>query len=251
MTQLLTLDDNEVHIWRTDISQVPPELLTAYIQLMSEQELERNGRYRFEHSRTADAITRALAKTVLSRYADIEPSQWSFVKGEHGKPEISNPGIKLRFNLSHTSKMVACVVSGGCDVGLDIEDIERNNDVLEIADRFFSKPELSELFSLPSIQQEDRFFDYWTLKEAYMKADGQGISLGLGNFSFAITDAKTISVSFSDKIQQDPACWYFQLFYPASDHRMALAFHCGANNQDHLVVRQFETVPLQNNTSPT
>lgn len=158
MTQLLTLDDNEVHIWRTDISQVPPELLPSYQQLMSEQEIERNGRYRFEHLRGADAITRALAKTVLSRYANVEPANWSFIKGEHGKPEVSNSGIKLRFNLSHTSTMVACAVSRGQAVGLDIENIKRKNDVLAIADRFFSKTELSELFSLPADQQQDRFF---------------------------------------------------------------------------------------------
>ncbi len=242
MAELLTLDDNEVHIWLTDISQVSADLLPSYRQLMSGQEIERNGRYRFEHSRIADAVTRALARTVLSRYADINPPDWAFCHGEHGKPEISNESIQLRFNLSHTSKWVACAVSRQRAIGLDIEFIERKNSILEIADRYFSKPELKELFSLPEDQQEDRFFDYWTLKEAYMKADGQGISLGLGNFSFNLTDAEAISVSFSEKIQQDPQSWCFRLMHPASDHRMALAFY---GSHKDLVVRQFETIPLR------
>ena len=242
MAQLLTLDDNEVHIWRTDISQVDLELLPSYRQLMSGQEKERNGRFHFEHSRTADVITRALARTVLSGYANIKPADWTFSKGEHGKPEVSNKGINLRFNLSHSSKMVACAVSRSHAIGLDIEYIKRNNDVLAIADRYFSKLELKALFSLPVDQQQDRFFDYWTLKEAYMKADGQGISLGLGNFSFAIENADTISISFSDKIQQDPTAWQFRLLYPDPDHRMALAVQ---GDQRDLLIRQFETVPMK------
>ncbi|MDG1773887.1 MAG: 4'-phosphopantetheinyl transferase superfamily protein [Oceanicoccus sp.] len=243
MAELLTLEDSEVHIWCTDISQVSSALLPSYLELMSDQEIERNGRYRFEHLRAADKITRALARTVLSRYADIDPADWSFTQGEHGKPEVSNPGIKLRFNLSHTSHMVACVVTRCHDIGLDIENIERDNDVLAIADRYFSKPELNQLFSLPADQQQDRFFDYWTLKEAYMKADGRGISLGLGNFSFEIAD--TISISFSEKIPQDAAAWRFQLFHPNDTHRMAVAIRTGADNQQELVVRHFEIIPLQ------
>ena len=246
MAQLLTLDDNEVHIWRTDICQLSPELVASYLPLMSEQEQQRNRRFRSEQSRVADMITRVFARTVLSHYADIEPADWTFSQGEHGKPEVSNKGINLRFNLSHSSKMVACAVSRSHAIGLDIEYIKRKNDVLAIADRYFSKPELNALFSLPVDQQQDRFFDYWTLKEAYIKADGRGISLGLANFSFTIENPNRIAISFSDKIQQDPAAWIFQLLYPDPDHRMALAVQ---GHQQDLLVRQFETVPLKPKSS--
>ncbi|ARN76393.1 hypothetical protein BST96_12295 [Oceanicoccus sagamiensis] len=239
------MQDNEVHIWRTDIAQVPRTLLPRYYQLMSAQEQVRNQRYRTEALRDGDAITRALARTVLSRYADIQPAQWSFTKGKHGKPEVNNPGIDLRFNLSHTSQVVACVVTRQHDIGLDIEHIERNNNVLAIADRYFSPSELTDLFSLPADQQKDRFFDYWTLKEAYMKADGRGISLGLGNFSFTISDAATISVSFSEKIKQDAAAWQFQLFHPDNRHRMAVAINTSPGNSGQIAVSHFETIPLQ------
>ena len=112
---------------------------------------------------------------------------------------------------------------------------------MAIADRYFSKPELNALFSLPVEQQQQRFFDYWTLKEAYIKADGRGISLGLANFSFTIENASRIAISFSDKIQQAPAAWSFQLFYPEPDHHMALAVEGG---QENLVISQFDTIHL-------
>lgn len=78
-----------------------------------------------------------------------------------------------------------------------------------------------------------------------MKADGRGISLGLGNFSFAITNADTIAISFGKKIDEDSASWCFRLFYPNADHRMALAFRVGVANQERLKIKQFETIPLQ------
>ncbi|HEB28986.1 MAG TPA: 4'-phosphopantetheinyl transferase superfamily protein [Porticoccus sp.] len=245
MSEVLPLADNEVHIWSVDTSCVSPELIAGYRALMSAQELERNGRYRFEHSRHTDCVARALVRTVLSRYVDKAPTEWTFAKGEHGKPELTHSPQPLRFNLSHSGDYVVCAVSWQKDVGLDIEYIERKNDVLAIADRFFSKPELTDLFALPSARQEDRFFDYWTLKEAYMKAHGQGISLGLGNFSFKLDDSDAIGVSFADKLEDNPADWCFRLFYPVPKYSMALAFRIGDENPQRFSVRQFSTIPLQ------
>ncbi len=267
--------DNEVHIWRTDVQQVSVELIERYRQLMSGAELERNQRYRFEKSRHCDCVTRALARTVLSHYADIAPADWTFIKGEHGKPEIS-PGLApaLRFNLSHTDRFVVCAVTRTLDIGIDIENTQRKNQVLDIADHFFSKQEVSDLFALPKERQSDRFFDYWTLKEAYMKASGEGISLGLGNFSFHLNDdvnnSQKIGISFGEKIADNAEDWRFWLFRPAQDHRMGLALKTSQlkggelkdreldnrelnnkdlNSREEPVVRFFQTVPLQNTVS--
>lgn len=238
------LTENDVHIWSVDIARVNPALISSYRAIMSAEELERNQRYRFEKNRFSDCVTRALARDVLSKYADRSPESWSFSKGEHGKPELTNSPVPLRFNLSHTSHHVVCVVTPIYDVGIDIEHTARKNDVLAIADRYFSEQEVTDLFELPVERQADRFFDYWTLKEAYMKASGEGISLGLGNFSFHFDESKAARISFGEKIIDNPDSWSFQQFNPAEDHRMALAICCGRHNKTKLTISQFSTVPL-------
>lgn len=243
MGSALQLLDNEVHIWCVAVDNVPRELGSRYWQLMSAEEHARNQRYRFEHSRWSDCVTRSLARTVLSHYAPLEPKQWRFEKGEHGKPEIINSSIPLRFNLSHTSKQVVCAVTRHCDVGVDVENTERKNQILDIADRYFSAQEVSDLFALPTEKQPDRFFDYWTLKEAYMKARGEGISLGLGNFSFVLDNTADIKISVNDAIEDQPDDWRFWLFRPQADHRLALAVKLAANAAEPQL-SFFQTVPL-------
>ena len=241
----VSLQPGEVHLWHCAIDEVPEQQLAAYRQLMSAEEYRRNQRFKFAKGRRAHAVTRALVRTVLSRYLpQRRPDQWQFVTGEHGKPEIANlphTEAPLRFNLSHTDQRVVCGVALGDDVGVDIESLQRSNNVLSIADHYFSKAEVKALFALPEAEREDRFFDYWTLKEAYMKAHGQGISLGLGNFSFAIADDEAIAVRFADNLDDDPQQWQFQLFRHLPGHCMALAIRSGQALP--LQVREFDLIP--------
>lgn len=238
----MTLADRELHLWLVDLEAVDPGLQSAYRDLMSDAERERNQRYRFETGRFADCVTRALVRTTLSRYAEVAPEDWRFDKGEHGKPEISNPARSpLRFNVSHTRRFIVCAVTSGVDIGVDIENTQRNNDVLNIADRYFSHSEVSDLFDLPERRQHDRFFDYWTLKEAYMKARGEGISLGLGNFSFTL-QANAITIGFSAQLDDDPEQWQFALLNPTADSRLAYALR--SPRQTAWRMRLYQTVPL-------
>lgn len=241
---LLQLREGEIHIWCADTAALNTERLAAYRQLMSAEEMARNQRYRFERDQHRDCLTRALARTVLSEYADRQPAEWQFAKGEHGKPEIVDPPLPIRFNLSHTGRWVVCAVSRGQAIGIDIEHTERKNDVRAIAEHYFSAQEVAALFQLEHRQQGERFFDYWTLKEAYMKARGEGISLGLGNFSFNVSDTDDIAISFGDKLSDDPQLWRFWLLHPpAADHRMALACRLDFEQQQPQL-SVFETVPL-------
>lgn len=241
----MQLTDNEIHLWLTDIESVDGESIAAYRELMNAEERERNDRYRFERGRLADGVTRALVRTTLSRYADVEPTAWAFSKGRYGKPEISGPGElpPLRFNVSHTRRYVVCAVGLEADLGVDIEWTLRRNDVLSIADRFFSELEVRELFELPEHRQHDRFFDYWTLKEAYMKARGEGISLGLGNFSFQWSEYG-IGISFTPQLRDDPLQWQFGIVTPKPHLRLAVALK--RPPEQRVTVRLFETGPLSN-----
>jgi len=147
--------------------------------ILSRQEIDSCSAYHREEDRRRALVSRALLRETLSRYAPVRPEAWAFAPGAHGKPAISNPaGLRLRFNLSHTGKLVACALTLDDEIGVDLEDTTRELDPFEIAERVFSREEIAAFRALAPESQRRRFFESWTLKEAYLKARGLGFELG-------------------------------------------------------------------------
>lgn len=248
---------NEIHLWITLPEQINDQaLLARYRSLLTDEEMDSVNCFKFPHLRHQALVTRIFARTVLSEYADISPRQWQFVKGARGKPEVVNPPFPLRFNLSHATGMIICAVGLEHDLGADVESMERSSDLLNIANRYFSPVEVRELFGLRDREaQFSRFFDYWTLKESYIKAWGLGLSIPLDHFSFHIGQAAdavhndNIRLSFSPQRNDDPNAWQSWLYYPNQTHRMAISIrNQRANNYK---VRFFNTTPLLSNREIT
>jgi 4'-phosphopantetheinyl transferase len=218
------------------------KLLRAYDELLAEDERIKRDRYRFEKDQHSCLVTRALVRTVLSKYADVAPGAWRFVTNEYGRPEIDEPQDArwLKFNLSHTKGLIALIVARDREVGVDVEDRERHGRLLNVADRYFSAPEVKALRALPENEKLDRFFLYWTLKESYIKARGMGLAIPLSQFSFAI--ASDISIAFDPKLDDDPDSWQFTAMSVGRRHALAASMRRGAHEDMRLVLR--ETVPL-------
>ena len=60
----------------------------------------------------------------------------------------------------------------------------------DLPERHFAPDEVRDLRALPAADQARVFFDYWTLKEAYIKARGLGLALPLDQFAFALPPAR-------------------------------------------------------------
>lgn len=261
----LSFAKNEIHIWMSKPQELlgNDDLLSHYATLLSAEEKVKQQRYKFAKDRHDALITRAFIRDLLSYYADVAPQDWQFEKGEKDKPEIVNPPLPLRFNISHTKNLIICAVTLNDDIGCDVENIGRNNDVLAIAERYFSKQETTELFSLPASKQRNRFFDYWTLKESYIKAWGLGLAIPLADFSFNIADKDSqqagnftiknnIQLSFAKHRQDNFNVWRSWLLYPnetcedKAQHRIALSLRSKSNNQTiDYQLRFFNSIPLQ------
>jgi 4'-phosphopantetheinyl transferase len=246
----LQLSPGRVDLWCVEPEAVDdPALLQAYAALLDERERERHGRYLFPHSRHAFLVSHALVRTVLSRYADVPPADWRFDLNEHGRPElVLPPGCPpVRFNLSHTGGLAVVGVTLERDLGVDVEDRQRRGRPLLIADHYFAPPEVSALRQLPTTaEQLNRFFDHWTLKEAYMKARGIGVSLGLSNFWFDLERGRPLRISFSPAIEDDPDAWQLLLLEPSPRHRAAIALRSPTLE---LTVRR--TLPLHSEEDVT
>lgn len=237
---MLELDDGRTDLWYAFPGGIRnPELLTGYKEILSADEMTRYARFFFDRDRHLYLVAWALVRTTLSRYADVPPEMWTFRTNEYGRPEISGPAgaPPLRFNLSHTRGLAACIVAGEIDVGVDVEDRRRFAHGPDIARRYFSAREVTDFEAVPVESQQETFFEYWTLKEAYIKAVGVGISLGLDRFSFDIdrsgapigdAERRAPTISFAPDLDDDPAAWQFAQFEPTPHHAMAAAIRRGA-----------------------
>lgn len=192
---------------------------------MTADERRQHGRFHLEDDRLMFLATRALVRTVLSAYVDVPPSEWRFATGMRGKPYIAEPsGLPpLHFNLTNTRGLVVCAVSSSYPrLGIDVEWLERAGETVSAADQYFSSDEIRALRALPAELQRERFFQYWTLKESYIKARGLGLALPLEQFSFLLDQAPPIRIVFHGSLIDDPGRWRFALFTASACHMLAV-----------------------------
>ena len=218
----LTLGPDAVHVFYRLADTIGGDEYEAAWTTLPADERHRAGRLVFASDRERFVAAHAMLRRVLSKYDDTRPEAWRFVVNEFGKPALP-PGLSstgLTFNLSHADGLVACII-GRNDVGIDVESIDRRVRVLEIASRFFSPSETAGLGSCSGDQRQARFFELWTLKEAYVKGVGAGLSHPLNSFGFVLDEPSSIGFDLPTPAEADS--WYFALCAPSEQHRMALA----------------------------
>jgi 4'-phosphopantetheinyl transferase len=224
VTDLLSLAPGEVDVWLAVPEAVTdPGTLAACAALMNPEEAGRQARFVFERHRHQFLVARALVRTTLSRYAAVAPADWRFTANQWGRPDI-DPGHgcgDLVFNLSHTDGLVAVAVARGAELGVDVEDTRRNSHTDSIAEHFFAPSEVAALRALPPERQHRRFFELWTLKEAYIKARGMGLAISLHSFAYALE--RGISIRVDPAIGDVADGWQFFADDPNDRHRLALA----------------------------
>ncbi len=233
--------EREAHLWlaRPDAA-LEPELLGAWRGLLSPEERAQHDRYRVDRARRLFLTGRALVRTTLSRYADVDPRDWRFEFGPHGRPEICGPaGIPpLTFNLSHTAGLVACLVTLGLEVGVDVESTRREVRERRLAEHSFAPSEAAAVAEAPDAGLAERFFSYWTLKEAYIKARGMGLALPLKRFAFSFPEPGCVRVAFDPELGDREADWQLALFRAGEHHLVAAAIRRGARPDLEIVARR-------------
>jgi 4'-phosphopantetheinyl transferase len=218
----LHLPSDEVHLWFTAQDELQdPALLARYDALLNDEERARRDRFYFARHRHEFLVARALVRGTLSRYVpQVQPARWTFSHNEHGRPELAGPlPTDLRFNLSHTAGLMLLGVVRRRDIGVDVEDAERKVTCDAIADRFFSPAEVRDLLELDPVGQRQRFFHYWTLKEAYIKALGMGLEQPLRDITFTVLPQGKATVSTAE----DAHPWLLRTYQPADGYLLSLA----------------------------
>jgi 4'-phosphopantetheinyl transferase len=177
----LALSNRTVEVWTVSLL-AQEETLRRADSLLSEDETRRANRFRYPADRRKFVMSRAALRDILARYMNTPPEKAVFEYGEYGKPRLAAPPIDVRFNLSRSGEkaIVACTL--GHEIGADIEWADRDLEVDELSSRFFTAAENAALRKFQVDQRRQAFLKCWTLKEAFVKAVGKGLSLGLDAF---------------------------------------------------------------------
>ena len=139
------LPQHAVHVWYTlTPEELDHDLIARFRILLTPEERARHDRFVQEKDRRQYLVGKVLVRTILSRYLPRAPHEWIFTTNRFGKPVVANgpPESNLQFNLSHTEGLVACVVAGDREVGIDVENVGRSVN-LDVARRFFAPAEVA------------------------------------------------------------------------------------------------------------
>lgn len=217
----LIMAQNEVHVWRASLD-LRPSRLSSLQQVLSGDERQRAERFVAQKDRDAFVAARGLLRLILGRYLGLEPESLHFCYGSYGKPALApefNPE-RLCFNLSHSGKMALYAVALNGELGVDLERLEVLN-YEAIAQRFFSSQESATLLALPVNARREAFFNCWTRKEAFVKAQGRSIAL-LNQFEVSLAPKAAALLSI-DGNSQAGTRWTLQALNPGFGYAAALA----------------------------
>lgn len=209
---------NEVHVWRIQLD-LPTSQVNSLEQTLCFDELSKANRYYSCIDRQRYKTGRGSLRKILSKYIGSEPSEIQFAYSSSGKPSLSS-GLNsesLCFNMSHSNQYALCAITLNRSIGIDVEYLRHTPDMLSIAKCYFASDEYETILSLSPDKRVQAFYTLWTLKEAYLKATGEGIG-GLGNIEVKFSPLESIISVIDNKNNLKEDCWTTHRFDPAPEY---------------------------------
>lgn len=243
----LTIGTHEVHVWHLLADRLTDAAaLQAIYALLSPQEQDRMTGLRRARDRTLFLLSRGLMRTVLASYLDCKCHEVRFAANDYGKPILHDDGRhpSLQFNLTHSRGAAALAVCRENEVGIDVEERQRQVEYLALAQRFFATTEARHLQELREEQRCEAFFAIWTLKEAFVKGIGRGLSFPLDAFCFDMEVNRLIRFRpLADFVSCD---WHFHQFDLGERHCGALAVQNPTTSELTIEMRDWRTAFIKN-----
>lgn len=217
---ILDLQPHQVGVWRIALD-LPTASVKRLESHLSADESQRAARFHFPADRERYITAHGCLRDVLARYLSCAPSKMNFFVNNYGKPALG--GHQLEFNLSHSGDFALIAVTRERKVGIDVERIRSGLELESIASRYFSLGEVTELMALPLEQREPAFFNCWTRKEAYIKAQGLGLALPLDSFDVSLIPHEPAVLRATRPDVQEASHWTLVSLDVNSNYTAALA----------------------------
>ncbi|MBI2838248.1 MAG: 4'-phosphopantetheinyl transferase superfamily protein [Acidobacteria bacterium] len=219
-----SLSPDEVHIWISPLDY-PEQRLSDFASTLDGNEHARAHRFYFERDRRRFVAARGILRTLLGRYLGECPDGIQFSYGARGKPTVAGPDRlrNVRFNLSHSNGYALFAFTVDREIGVDLERIRPLPEASGIVSRYFSPHESALFHTIPMNGRLDAFFKYWTCKEAFLKAKGDGLSYPLDQVEVELAPGGGAGLLRIDRDPREASRWSLRDFVPIPGYAGAIA----------------------------
>ncbi len=216
------LTSKEIHLWLAPLESISSCI--GFLQhTLAPDEKERAGRFRYTKDRNYYIVVRGMLRNILSRYINISPEQIQFRYNDYGKPYL-NPlhnKAKLQFNMSHSSGFALYGIVHDDEIGIDIERISSIPEIDKLMDDYLTGEEKTRFHVLALNERTEKFFRYWTLKEAFIKAKGCGLALSMSQVEVQEESGKFVSLIDIKERPKEASHWSIYPLSPAAGYAAA------------------------------
>jgi 4'-phosphopantetheinyl transferase len=218
------ISSDEVHLWCLFLNEVNTHI-ELFQKILSVDEMERATKFHFEKDRRKFIMARGALRKILGYYLTMKPQEINFEYTSFGKPIIADKqnNDNINFNLSHSDELVLYAVTRNRKIGIDVECIRNNIDVLQVANKFFSSNEIAVLQNTDKENRHKEFFQLWTRKEALIKGLGEGISFPLEQIDVSLINENSSSPVILPGKYKECLEWYVQDLFQENDYVAAIA----------------------------
>ncbi|HEX4162067.1 MAG TPA: 4'-phosphopantetheinyl transferase superfamily protein [Acidimicrobiales bacterium] len=166
------LPGGDAHVWAAQAGQEPRGL-----HVLSEEERARAAGFRFDEDRRRWVTSRVLLRLVLGRYLDSDPAALVMASAARGRPIVRSPADSdwLSFSYSRSGELCVVAVVRGPAIGIDVERVRTDHDLVAIARRALGDDLAARLEALPDGQRVSEFYRAWVREEAKGKCRGTGL----------------------------------------------------------------------------
>ncbi len=171
------LCDDEVHVWVITAPAAGDEVLGALGRILDAEEAVRASRFKFERDRRLFMAAHGALRLMLAAALGLPPQELTFTHTPQGKPRLAGSlnRTDLRFNLTHSDQTIGIATSLSREVGIDIEKVRTDLNLVRLARRFLPSHQAAELEQAAAQDRPEAFFRLWTRREALLKASGNGL----------------------------------------------------------------------------
>jgi 4'-phosphopantetheinyl transferase len=224
----MKLRDSEVHLWLASL-HLEASRVDALRLILSKNEIRKAAQFRFKEDCNQFIVARGMLRTILGHYISVPPEELDFLYGSRGKPTLASQFSKekVQFNMSHSHNLALYIITRNRQVGVDLEFVQTIPEVNQLVKRFFCTQEQAAFRALSPEERQEAFFRYWTCKEAYIKARGEGFALAPDQFGVSISPGNPTKLLVRSENPNEVSRWSFCELQPAPGYIAAFAVEGG------------------------
>jgi 4'-phosphopantetheinyl transferase len=208
-----------MEVLATNVRGLSLDACQSLLGYMGKERQERIRKFRNQEDAIRSLFGELLIRVFAAENWGIAHRECIVLTDGHQKPRFVN-FPRCQFNVSHSGWWVVAAFDES-PIGIDIEQIIPID--LTVASRFFTAEEVKQLENQPATQRLAYFYELWTLKESYLKANGKGLSVPLDSFGFHLTEG---AICFHSSVDSNP--WSFKQYSIDSAYKLAV---CGYSSE--------------------